>query len=88
VRGAATSQLLCRVCVRQVGTASAALIARANVLNKRTLDIFGGRAWSTLSLACEKLGTLASIRKCVSVFACVSGVCGVYGCVSNPSLPF
>jgi len=58
----AISLLVKRKLWSQVSEASLALATKLTTVNKRTLDIFGGKAWGYFSLAHEKLGVIADIR--------------------------
>jgi len=51
-----------RAAWEEVAAASKHFTDKISAANKRTLDVFGAKFWSFLSLAHEKLGTLASIR--------------------------
>ena len=59
----------------QVAEASQALATRINAANKRTLDVFGGKAWGYYSLAHEKTGSLDTIRSYVDACCRVRAVC-------------
>jgi hypothetical protein len=49
----------------QVSESALALATRITTANKRTLDVFGGKAWGYFSLAEEKQGRLGEIRQWV-----------------------